>query len=208
MRVPLSNPSLPNVARLRDVASVLPGVFSVSRPLPGDPGEPTPMVTVRWLSSPAEPLSMLHIARVSDLRADRYRVHEGDVLVPSRSTSIRVAVAPRKLNGEVFNSTLLAVRCSDRVLPELLAAYLTHPTGAAHLVTASQSGTAQMNLTAAALGEIPVPIVPLDQQRQLAELLAAANLIHQSAREAADLRRKIALDLVISRMTGKTPAHA
>lgn len=208
MRVPPSNPGMPSFVPLRDVASVIPGVFSISRPVPGDSGEPMPMVTVRWLSSPAEPRSMLHIARVSDLRVDRYRIREGDVLVPSRSTSFRVAVAPRELNGEVFNSTLLAVRCSGRILPELLAAYLTHPTGSAHLVTASQSGTAQMNLTAAALGEIPVPIVSLDQQRQLAELLAAANLIHQSARDAADLRRKIALDMVISRMTGRTTAHA
>ncbi len=193
---------------LRDVAAVLPGVFSLSRPAPGDAGLPIPMLTVRWLSAANDPLTELHVARVSDLRADRYRVCKGDVLVPSRSTSIRVAVAPPEIDGTVFNSTLLAVRCSKQILPELLAAYLMHPAGAAQLVSASQSGTAQMNLTAAALGEVPIPLVPLEQQRELAALLAVADGAHRNATEAAELRRRVAHDLVISRMTGRNSVHA
>lgn len=202
------NSSRPTVARLRDVAVVLPGVFSVSRPAPGDSSDSIPMLTVRWLSAANDPLSELHVARVTDLRADRYRVRGGDVLVPSRSTSIRIAVAPPEIDGTVFNSTLLAVRCSKRVLPELLAAYLMHSDGAAHLISASQSGTAQMNITATALGEIPIPLVPIEQQRELAALLAAADIAHRNATEAAELRRRIAHDLVISRMTGRNNAHA
>lgn len=200
--------SRPTVARLCDVAVVLPGVFSVSRPAPGDAAAPISMLTVRWLSAANDPLPELHVARVTDLRADRYRVRVGDVLVPSRSTSIRVAVAPPEIDGTVFNSTLLAVRCSEQIHPELLAAYLMHPAGAAHLVSASQSGTAQMNLTTAALGEVPVPLVPIEQQQELAALLAAADVAHRNATEAAELRRRVAHDVVISRMTGRNNVHA
>lgn len=167
-----------------------------------------PMLTVRWLSAASDPLPELHVARVTDLRADRYRVRAGDVLVPSRSTSIRVAVVPPEIDGTVFNSTLLAVRCSEQILPELLAAYLMHAEGAAHLASASQSGTVQMNITAAALGELPVPLVPVEQQRELAALLAAADVAHRNATEAAGLRRMVAHNLVISRMTGRTNVHA
>lgn len=203
-----STQSKPSVIRLGEVAAVIPGVFSLSRPAPGEPADAIPMVTVRWLSTASEPLPLLHVGRISDQRADRYRLREGDVLVPSRSTSIRVAVAPRHLDGQVFNSTLLAVRCTNRLLPGLLATYLSHAHGAAHLVTASQSGTAQMNLTATALGEIPVPLVPADRQRELVELLGTADNAYHAALESAELRRRIAQNLVIARMTGRTPNHA
>lgn len=199
---------MPTVARLGDVAAVFPGVFSISRPAPGDVAAPISMLTVRWLSAANDPLPELHVARVTDLRADRYRVRAGDVLVPSRSTSIRIAVAPPEIDGTVFNSTLLAVRCSKQILPELLAAYLMHSDGATHLISASQSGTAQMNITAAALGDVPIPLVPLKQQQELAALLAAADVAHRNATEAAELRRRVAHDVVISRMTGRNNVHA
>lgn len=198
----------PEVARLGDLAAVIPGVFSLAKPVAGESSGPITMVTVRWLSAATEPLPTLYVGRVSDLRADRYRVRTGDVVIPSRSTSIRVAVVPEELDGTVFNSTLLAIRCSDRVLPSLLAAYLTHPDGASHILAASQSGTAQMNLNATALSEIPVPLVPMGRQHELAGLLEASDYVVRSARDAADLRHRIALDLVISSMTGRMLTHA
>jgi len=117
-------------------------------------------------------------------------------------------MVPKELDARVFNATLLAVRCSERLLPSLLVAYLSHPAGAMQLAAASQSGTAQMNLTAAGLGTIRVPVPPLERQHRLVELLTAANAVHQSAHEAAELRLTLARDFVISRMLEGEPVNA
>lgn len=195
-------------AALRDAAQILPGVFSVSGWDQDAANAPVPMVTVRWLSDPDEPLSMLHPARVADMGLDRYRLRAGDVLVPSRSTALRVRIAPPSLEGAVFNATLLAVRCGESLLPELLAVYLAHPEGRAQVEAASQSGTAQMNLNASALGAVQIPLPPIDAQRTLAALLHAADEAHRRAAAATDLRRRIVESVVVARLTGRNSAHA
>lgn len=184
------------------------GLFAAARPDESSVSEPIPMLSVRWLSNPDERLPEMYVSRNNPGRIDRYRVQPGDVIVSSRSTTLRVGVVPSAIQQVPINSTLLGVRCSPELLPELLAAYLRHPAGAAHLTAASQSGTMQMNLTASTLGEIPVPILPIAEQRELAHLLASADSAHDHAVAAAELRRQVAHDIVVARMTGRNLTHA
>lgn len=208
MVVPQAHSSASLPSALSQIAQVLPGVFSVSGWDQDETNAPVPMVTVRWLSDPEESLPVLRPARVADMGLDRYRLRAGDVLVPSRSTALRVRIAPPSLEGAVFNATLLAVRCGESLLPELLAAYLAHPEGRAQVEAASQSGTAQMNLNASALGAVQIPLPSIDAQRTLAALLRAADDAHRRAAAAADLRRRIVESVVVARLTGRNSAHA
>lgn len=195
-------------APLNEIAQLFMGLFATARPDESSVSEPIPMLSVRWLSNPEEPLPAMYVSRNNPDRIDRYRVQPGDVLVSSRSTTLRVGVVPPDIHSVPINSTLLGVRCSPDLLPELLAAYLRHPAGAAHLSAASQSGTVQMNLTASTLGNIPVPVLPIDEQHELARLLASADAAHDHAVAAAELRRQVAHDIVIASMTGRNLAHA
>lgn len=131
---------------------------------------------------------------------ERYRVEADDVLLSARSTSARVGLVPESLAGAVINSTLLAVRCTSRLAPRLLAAYLRSPDGSLALESVSQSGAAQMNLTARGLGRLEVPVPPEDEQQALVELVATADTAFESAVSAAKERRSLVTQLVGERL--------
>ena len=93
---------------------------------------------------------------------EKYSVRAGDVLLPSRSTSLKIAIVPPELDGVLINSTVIGIRCLPQLDPHLLAAYFQHPEGQAAVERVSQSGTFQMNITVRALSTvtIPVPDIP------------------------------------------------
>lgn len=132
---------------------------------------------------------------------ERNSVMAGDVLLPSRSTSLKVGVVPPELEGAAINSTLIGVRCLPTLDPRLLAAFINHPDGEAQILNVSQSGTFQLNITAKALATIEVPIPPLETQQKLAELLAVSDRAYHAAREAAESRRRLAREMTIARLT-------
>lgn len=131
---------------------------------------------------------------------EQYTVHAQDVLIPARSTSLRVAVVPKELEGALINATVIGIRCSDALRPELLAAYFRHPLGQAAIASVCSSGTRQMNVTVSALQKIRVPVPPVEDQPRLVELLRAARHAYDNAIKAAETRSRTALQLVVSRM--------
>lgn len=131
---------------------------------------------------------------------EKYRVKAGDVLLSARSTSARVGLVGAAFDGAVINSTLLAVRCSSRLDPRLLAAYLRSADGSLALEAVSQSGAAQMNLTARGLGRLEVPVPSAEEQHALVELVATADTAFESAISAARERRSLVTQLVNERL--------
>ena len=103
-----------------------------------------------------------------------------------------MGIIPNELDGVVVNSTLMAVRPSPALDSRLLAAYLSHPDGQAALAAIAQSGTIQMNLTVNAVSKLEIPLPSIDVQRQMAEMLTAADIAYESAIEAAHARRRLA----------------
>ena len=122
----------------------------------------------------------------------KYQAKSGDLVLSARSTSLKMGIVPKELDGVVVNSTLMAVRPSSALDPRLLAAYLSHPDGQAALAAIAQSGTIQMNLTVNAVSKLEIPLPPIDVQRQMAEMLTAADVAYESAIDAAQARRRLA----------------
>ena len=133
----------------------------------------------------------------------RYKVASGDVLVSARSTTLKTAIVPPTLDGRIINATLLGVRTMPNLEPRLLVAWLQHREGRAALESVAQTGTAQMNITVAAISNIMIPVPPLEVQRQIAKILEASDEAYHAAIEAAENRRRIARQVVVAQLKDK-----
>jgi hypothetical protein len=158
------------------------------------------VLTVRSLAGTGIDLAQLEEHGVVGRSVDQYRVQAGDLLLSSRSTSLKMGIVPKELDGCLINTTLIGVRCLPKLLPRLLAAWLDGPEGQAALQAVSQSGTVQMNITVAGLSRIVVPVPPMETQCQLVALLEAADEAHLAAVQAAEDRHQLATQIVAERL--------
>ena len=158
------------------------------------------VLTVRSLTGtgidPAA-LSVVHFNR-HDLA--KYQAAPGDVLISARSTSLKTAIVPETLAGKVVNATLLGVRCLPVLESRLLVAWLNHPEGRAALEDVSQSATLQMNITVSGLSRLEIPVPPMNEQKRLVELLKSADEAYATATQAAESRRQMARQVVVSQL--------
>ncbi|MET8801622.1 restriction endonuclease subunit S [Streptomyces sp. NPDC004546] len=115
------------------------------------------------------------IRRVSDARAQRlarYALQAGDILLVRQGTLGRLALVRAEHTGWFYSSSCLRIRPDRRrVLPEYLAAYLTHPPVQRKLVAQAQSGTVP-SLNSAILNEFSVEVPPLARQQNVIDALA------------------------------------
>ena len=158
------------------------------------------VLTVRSLTGTDIDANILSIVDFDGRDVEKYRVTTGDVLLSSRSTSLKTAIVPEELNGVVINATLLGIRCLPTLEPRLLIAWLNHPEGQAALANVSQSATAQMNITIAGLGKLEVPVPPMDVQKRMVELLEVTDEVYAAAIKAAEGRRRLARHIVIAQL--------
>jgi len=188
-----------NFIQLGEIAEILVGLPTKRRD--ADKSEQTVMaLTVKSLTETGIDSSMLIYVRPVGFVSDKYRVRTGDVLVPARSTSLKPCVVPESLDGTIFNSTLISVRCHTPLDPHLLVAYMLHHDGREALANLIQSGTAQMNITVKGLAQLQVPVPTLKQQQQFVKVLKASEKAYLSALQAAQTRREIARQIVVSGM--------
>jgi len=187
------------MAPLGEVAEVIPGVATRTPQTEGT-GRRCRVFTVRALTDHGldvgDPQDLDVLGRISE----EQRLRPGDVLLPARSTRVIAAVVPPALAGVPINATLVIVRCGPALCPQVLAAYLNHPEGQLAIAAVAQSGTIQVNLTAAALRRLRIPVPPREQQGQFAALLTAADEAYTSAIQAAGMRLGLARAAVLSRI--------
>lgn len=157
------------------------------------------LLTVRALTASGIDVRELMQANIDGRNLEKYRVKAGDVVLSSRSTSVRTAVVPPELEGTIINATLIGIRCLPELDPRLLVALFNHPTGRAALENVSQSATHQMNITVSGLNRIEVPVPPPEEQRHLVELLETADAAYNTAMESAGLRHSLAQSVAIAR---------
>lgn len=158
------------------------------------------VLTVRSLTGADIDTNELSIFDFHNRDVEKYRVAIGDVLLSSRSTSLKTAIVPEELDGVVINATLLGIRCLPTLEPRLLIAWLNHQEGQAALTNVSQSATAQMNITVAGLSKLEVPVSPMDVQKQMAELLEVADEAYAAAIKAAEDRRRLVHEIVMAQL--------
>ncbi|MDD2473109.1 MULTISPECIES: hypothetical protein [unclassified Methanoculleus] len=100
-------------------------------------------------------------------------VQEGDVVLTLRGPPFRAAVADGSIAGAAVSANLVGLRCSDRLRPDLLAAWLNCSAGQRAL-TARAGGSTLMGLSLRELLQVEVPVPPMAQQELLSRYLALA----------------------------------
>ena len=175
------------------LASVFPGIPTFGRTVVGRGGVRLRAVSVKDIGPAGidvRALEEIAVPHVSDV--DRYLVRPGDVLLSARGTVLKVAIVPEALAGAVATATLAVIRpVLERILPEVLAAYLRSPAGQAELRARARSATGQIALTARDIRAMKVPVPPMEDQRRIAALVRALGAYETAAGEALRARREI-----------------
>jgi type I restriction enzyme S subunit len=124
-------------------------------------------------------------------RLDRFALRAGDILLVRQGALGRLALIESEQAGWFYSSSCLRIRPDQRlVLPEYLAAYLTHPPVQRELLAQAQSGTVP-SLNSTTLNEFPVGVPHLLRQRDVVEALA--DIDEQIAVQRSMLNRLTAL---------------
>jgi len=129
---------------------------------------------------------------------ERARIEPGDVIMAIRGFNFKVAVADDSLKDFVISANLLALTLSNKVLPELIAAYLNSPQGQ-NMLQSKASGATIKGLNPKTLLDITVPLPPLTEQANLSHYLALAREYDDLLRKELDLRR-ILSDAIVLRL--------
>lgn len=109
-----------------------------------------------------------------DTKLEKYRIHNGDVLISKSGAPFKVAVAEvpedRKIiaNGNLY---VLGVN-RDRIDPYYLAAFFSSPTGK-ELLAREAVGTTIPNVPIKALANIKVPLEDAERQKTIADAYLA-----------------------------------
>jgi len=138
---------------------------------------------------------------LSDSDFETYRLVSGDVLF-NRTNSYELVgrTGVYDLLGDfVFASYLIRLKPDiDRLLPEYLSAFLRAPIGRRQVMSFATRGVSQANINASNLKRVLVPVPPIDYQKEVVELLGAAD----SSRRGAIARLQVARDLAVKVVYG------
>ena len=128
-----------------------------------------------------------------------------DVVVTAKSTSLKAALVPPEIGVAIPNSTMLAIRPYDADVGLWLWWFLTSRRGRAQAEALMVASATLFSLSPRALAELEVPVPPSSQIRLYGQLIQASELAHQTAVEAAELRRNDLREYVISRLSQNGP---
>lgn len=162
-----------------------------------------PVVTIKDIDHASDENWQLSSLQIPDPdRLLRFRLNPGDVVITSRGTTLKSCVVPPRWNVAVLGSNLIGIRVGDILRPEVLAEFLNSKPGK-QAIERRLVGSNLLLLTTRSLGELEVPVPPLEEQAKLAELISAAEAQYQMAIAAAAKRREITHRIVLHAFRGK-----
>lgn len=133
---------------------------------------------------------------------ERYRVHEGDVLLTSRGTQLKVVLVGADVARAVATSNLLVIRPGAQFPGALIYAYLRSTYTEGLLMHSSRSSSGLLALTAREVGEMPIPVPPTERMELLAQLVAETEQYYHAALAAALAAREAAQGVVMAELYG------
>lgn len=118
-------------------------------------------------------------------------IREGDIVIATRGPQFRVGVADRQAEGYLITSNLIALRLDrQKVLPEVLAAYLNSP-GGQHNLTAISKGVTIPSIGQKELLSIRVPLPPMETQQYIKDYLQSTEDYLTTLRAEEEAVKKI-----------------
>ena len=185
--------------QLGDIAEFIVGVPTKPSGFNGPPN----VVTVRSLTGHDINPDELDAIEFKGRDVARFQIEPGDVLLSSRSTSVKAGIVRPELAGKIINSTVNAIRLKLELHPRLLVAWIYSDEGREALESSAQSGTAIKSVTAGALKKLSVPVIPLAEQHTLVALLEAADEVYANGIQSANNRLHVANAAVVQKLKGQ-----
>lgn len=150
--------------------------------------------------------SSLFIDEATHTTLRRSQIRAGDVLVSIAGTIGRVGVVPHDAPAMNCNQAIAIIRSNGAILPQFLRHWLETPHAQGRMRGAAVTGTIS-NLSLTQLGNLPVSLPPLSEQRRISAILdrCTATMTRRQATLAQvdDLPDSIFRDLF---ETGNQPA--
>ena len=116
----------------------------------------------------------------------------GDLLLASKGNNNICVIVPEIEQKCVASPSFLVIRLHDKsaILPEFVAWYLNLPT-VQNTLAAQARGTSIMSISKATLGELEIPIPPLEKQQKYIELSKLQKREQELYKAIAERRKQV-----------------
>lgn len=129
---------------------------------------------------------------------EKARVCEGDLIL-STVGNFKAAVADESVNGFVISANLTAITLSDKVIPEVVAAYLNSPAGQNELNKRAGGGTT-VGLNKKQLKNVEIPVAELELQKNLQRFIELGQEYSRLLSEEAEIWNNIVDAIVVEKL--------
>ena len=191
--------------RLRDLASITQGIATSGKGAGARQGEwNVHVVESRDIEADALWLDGLRTIGIErNPRTEKHLLRPYDVLVTARSQSVKVALVPPQATRTVAASTLLVIRpfSPETGIAHYLWYYLTSQHGRGVVEASVALGATIPSLSAAALGEVDVPLPTPQDMHLLAGFIEASEEAYAASISAANLQRQALRDSIVAKIT-------
>lgn len=118
---------------------------------------------------------------------EKFLIKEGDVIISTRGTHFKAIVVPALEDQDLYVSNNCTVlRLEDGVLPEYFVILFNSPRNQ-HFLQRQAKGAAIHSLSRKDLNELPVPLPPLKEQKELIDFVKSSQAFITNCRKQIDL---------------------
>lgn len=104
----------------------------------------------------------------NNAKIEANRIQQGDILLSVRGVNRKAALFTSNRDDVLLSQNFAGIRCGELVDPEFLMIYFESPV-AQYYFEKHTVGTTIATLAVKDLGQLPVPLLPLNEQRKLVE---------------------------------------
>lgn len=201
-------------ARIRDVAlSLQTGPFGSQLHADEYITDGIPIINPAHLNSGRiQPDRDCTVDQATWLRLARHELLEGDIIFARRGEMGRCALVTTTEQGWLCGSGSLRLRPSRDMVDPVFLSWMLSTTGVAEWLSLESVGTTMDNLSAKIIGQVPLPIPPLSEQRAIADrvILETERMIGLSGKidTAIEKLREYRTALISAAVTGKIDVRA
>lgn len=125
-------------------------------------------------------LDAIDTIQEEERKVKRYQLLKDDIVLTCRGTVNKVALFPETERLVIASANIIAIRLDRRVLPGYLKIFFESPVGQL-LIKSFQRGTTVMNINPGDLGELEIPLIPMEKQMQIVEKFKAEHSKYRQA---------------------------
>lgn len=126
-------------------------------------------------------------------------VTTGDLILTLRGSCIKCAVADSSVDGYAISANLIALTLTEKIKPEIVAAYLNGPVGQREL-TKRAGGTTMLSLNLKRLKEVPIPIRSIEEQETILRFIKLSNQYRKNLVKELELWDNMRESFIVKRL--------